>query len=65
VLRDHALVLDGHLPAGEGHHPRSRLDVAAVERRPQQGLPVGRHRSTLTTGESTRPRRTGASDRVS
>ena len=61
MLRDHALVLDGHLPAGEGNHPCPRLDVAGVERRPEQGL----HGPTLTVGESTRPRRTGASDRVS
>ncbi len=33
VLRDHALVLDRHLPAGEGHHPRAGGDVAVVERR--------------------------------
>ena len=33
VLRDHALVLDGHLPAGERHHPRAGGDVAVVQRR--------------------------------
>ncbi len=38
VLRNDALVLDGHLPAGEGHHPRAGCDVASVERRLHQGL---------------------------
>ena len=32
VLLDHALVLDGHLPAGERHHPRPEGDVAVVQR---------------------------------
>ena len=32
VLRDHALVLDGHLPAGERHHSRPERDVAIVQR---------------------------------
>ena len=30
VLRDHTLVLDGHLPAGERHQPRAERDVALV-----------------------------------
>ena len=38
VLRDHALVLDGHLPACERHHPRTGVDVPTVERRLQQRL---------------------------
>ena len=38
VLRDHALVLDRHLPAGERHDPRPGGDVALVERRPQERL---------------------------
>ena len=33
VLRDDALVLHGHLPAGERHHPRAERDVPVVERR--------------------------------
>ena len=36
VLGDDALVLDGHLVAGEGHHPRAERDVALVERRAQE-----------------------------
>ena len=38
MLRDHTLVLDGHLPTGEGNHPCSGSDVAGVERRTEQGL---------------------------
>ena len=38
VLRDDALVLDGHLPAGEGNHPRAELDVGIVKRRALQRL---------------------------
>ena len=38
VLRDHALVLHGHLPAGERDHARAERDVAVVERRPAQRL---------------------------
>ena len=38
VLGDHALVLHGHLPAGERHHARAERDVALVERRPKQRL---------------------------
>ena len=38
MLRDDALVLDRHLPSGEGHHPGARRDVALVERCPQQRL---------------------------
>ena len=38
VLRDDALVLHGHLPAGEGHHARACREVALVERRPQKRL---------------------------
>ena len=38
VLLDHALVLDGHLPTGEGNHPGPRRDVPVVERRPEQRL---------------------------
>ena len=36
VLLDDAVVLDGHLPAGEGHHARPERDVAIEERRPLQ-----------------------------
>ena len=36
VLGDDALVLDGHLPAGERHHPRSGAELPLVERRPAQ-----------------------------
>ena len=32
MLRDHALVLDGHVPACERHHPRAEGDVAIVQR---------------------------------
>ena len=42
VLRDHALVLDGHLPAGERHQSRAGRDVAVVERRPAERLHRGR-----------------------
>ena len=38
VLLDHPFVLNGHLPAGEGHHPRAERDVTIVERRPLQRL---------------------------
>ena len=38
VLRDHALVLDRHLPAGEGNHARAGGDVAVVERRAEERL---------------------------
>ena len=38
MLRDDALVLHGHLPAGEGNHAGAERDVALVERRPEQGL---------------------------
>ena len=36
VLGDDALVLDGHLVAGEGNHARAERDVALVERRAQE-----------------------------
>ena len=36
VLGDHALVLHGHLVAGEGHHARAERDVARVQRRAQE-----------------------------
>ena len=36
VLLDDALVLDGHLVAGEGHDPRAERDVAIEERRAPQ-----------------------------
>src|SRR5207302_5408866 len=44
MLLDHALVLDGHLPAGERNHARAEGDVAVVERRLQQCL---RHAETI------------------
>ena len=36
VLRDHALVLHGHLVAGERHHARTERDVARIQRRAQE-----------------------------
>ena len=36
MLGDHALVLDGHLPAGERHHAGAEGDVAIVQRRASQ-----------------------------
>ena len=42
VLGDDALVLHGHLPAGERHHPRARGDVPLVERRAAKRLHRGR-----------------------
>ncbi len=33
VLGDHAVVLDGHLPAGEGNHAGTERDVAVVQGR--------------------------------
>jgi hypothetical protein len=44
VLRDHALVLHGHLPAGERNHASAGGDVPLVERRAKEGL---RHRARL------------------
>ena len=38
VLGDHALVLHGHLPAGERDQPRAERDVPLVERRSAQRL---------------------------
>ena len=34
VLGDHAVVLHGHLPAGEGNHAGSERDVTVVQGRP-------------------------------
>ena len=48
VLGDDALVLHGHLPAGEGHHPGAERDVALVERRAKQRLHAPR---MLTAGD--------------
>ena len=45
VLGDDALVLHGHLPAGERHHPRPQLDVPIVERRVEERLGHGQGRS--------------------
>ena len=45
VLGDDTLVLDGHLPAGERHHPRPERDVPVVERRPAKRLHPGRDAS--------------------
>jgi hypothetical protein len=45
VLRDDALVLDGHLPAGERHHPRPELDVPIVKRRVLERLGHAQARS--------------------
>ena len=49
VLRDHALVLHGHLPAGERHHARAERDVALVERRAEQRL--HRERMLMKVGQ--------------
>ena len=38
VLRNHAVVLNGHLPAGERHHARPEGDVPLVQRRPPERL---------------------------
>ena len=38
MLGEHALVLNGHLPAREGDETRPRGGVAGMERRPQQRL---------------------------
>ncbi len=38
VLGDHALVLHGHLPAGERNHSRSERDMPSVERRVEKRL---------------------------
>jgi hypothetical protein len=38
VLGDHALVLDGHLPAGEGDEARPGGGVTAMERRAEERL---------------------------
>jgi hypothetical protein len=45
VLGDEALVLDGHLPARERDHPRSRRDVPLEQRRPAEGRAHGRDSS--------------------
>ena len=45
VLGDDALVLHGHLPAGERHHPRAELDVPVVQRRVQKRRGHGHGRS--------------------
>ncbi len=41
MLGDHALVLDGHLPAGERHHAGAERDVAVVQRRAPEALAHG------------------------
>ena len=38
VLLDDALVLDGHLPAGERNHPSPERNVPVVQRRSQESL---------------------------
>ena len=45
VLRDHALVLDGHLPAGEGNHSRAERHVAIVQRSAPESFVA--HRATI------------------
>ncbi len=42
VLGDDPRVLDGHLVAGERHHPRAERPMLLVQRRPPQSR-VGRH----------------------
>src|SRR6266498_1971811 len=68
VLGADALVLNRHLPAGEGHHARSERDVPVVKRRPLQGLG---HEPTMLTSLRKVPLRlslrgvaAGATDRV-
>ena len=41
MLRDDALVLDRHLPAGERDHPRAERDVPVVQRGALQRLHEG------------------------
>ena len=55
VLLDDAPVLDGHLEAGERHHPRTERHVARVERR-------ARERRGLHAQESIRSRRAHCED---
>ena len=57
VLLDHALVLDGHLPAGERDHSRAERDVTIVERRPLKRLGHARV-MLLPTCAPAPPRRT-------
>ena len=45
MLGDHALVLDGHVPACERHHPRAEGDVAIVQRGASKSLFA--HEATL------------------
>jgi len=52
VLRDHSLVLHGHLPAGERHQARAERDVALVERRPKERL--HRERMLMKVGQPLR-----------
>ena len=61
VLGDDALVLDGHLPAGERHHARAERDVAFVERRAKQGLHA---RPMLMKAQETGQPLGGAADRA-
>jgi hypothetical protein len=46
VLGDDALVLHGHLPAGEGNHPRTGRGVALEEGRLSEGRAHARDNSS-------------------
>jgi hypothetical protein len=46
MLGDDALVLDGHLPARERDHPRSRRDMPLEQRRPAEGRAHARDNSS-------------------
>ena len=54
MLRDHPLVLHGHLPPGERHEARARRDVAVEERRPTERRVHGRE--TTARGQLRRAR---------
>ena len=63
VLGPHALVLDGHLPAREGHEAGARLGMASVQRSALQRRGRGRGRPprrTLATRARPSPGRAGA-----
>ncbi len=57
VLLDHALVLDGHLPAGERHHPRAEGDMPVVQGRALERLRHARAILVSCPAEAARYRR--------
>ena len=66
VLRNDSLVLDRHLPAGEGNHPGAERHVALVEGRAKQGLHARRMlmpRHRLGGADQERPCRLRRCDR--